>query len=183
MNLLEPSLVGLMKYVQAQAKDGDTTASTLLEECLASLELSKDHVDPPPALVPLVSGETQVDEDEDMAEDDEPSVKKKRVLGSGTPLPTTPPAELPTHAGSASVTPPVADASATGPSAAGTPPLPASAGAEAASEEDIQAVLDQVDAGADWEVAARKKPGRPPRQPVMPHGSLDKFVKVTPAEN
>eukprot|EP00971_Amphidinium_carterae_P215577 4279145-Amphidinium_carterae.1 len=117
-----------------------------------------------------------------MAEDDEPSVKKKRVLGAGTPLPTTPPADLQSHAGSASGATPVADASAACASAAGTPPLPASAGAEAASEEDIQAVLAQVDAGTDWEIAARKKPGRPPRQPVMPHGSLDKFVKVTPVE-
>eukprot|EP00971_Amphidinium_carterae_P279330 5545256-Amphidinium_carterae.1 len=66
-----------------------------------------------------------------MAEDEEPSAKKKRVLGSGTPLPTTPPADLPTQAGSASVPSPVADASATAASAAGTPPVPASAGAEA----------------------------------------------------
>eukprot|EP00971_Amphidinium_carterae_P065331 1294746-Amphidinium_carterae.1 len=182
MNLLEPSLVDLFKYVQGQAKEGDATASTLLEECLASLELSKEKVDPPPPLYPLVSGETQEVEDEEMAEDEEPSAKKKRGMGAGTPLPSTPPADLQSQAGSANGDTPVADASATGPSAAGSPPVPASAGAEAASEEDIQAVLAQVDAGTDWEVAARKKPGRPPRQPVMPHGSLDKFVKVTPAE-
>eukprot|EP00971_Amphidinium_carterae_P325907 6456453-Amphidinium_carterae.1 len=113
MELLEPSLVDLMKYVQTQAKGGDTTASTLLEECLASLELSKDAADPPPALIPLVSGETQVDEDEEMAGDEEPSAKKKRGMGAGTPLPTTPPADLPSQAGSASSGSQAADASAT----------------------------------------------------------------------
>eukprot|EP00971_Amphidinium_carterae_P101817 2015269-Amphidinium_carterae.1 len=59
MSLLEPSLVGMMKYVQGQAREGDATATTILEECLASLELSKDQLDPPPLLVPLASGEAQ----------------------------------------------------------------------------------------------------------------------------
>eukprot|EP00971_Amphidinium_carterae_P217641 4320266-Amphidinium_carterae.1 len=57
MELLEPALVGLMKYVQTRAKGRDLTASTLLEECVASLEVSKEHANPPPALVPLESGE------------------------------------------------------------------------------------------------------------------------------
>eukprot|EP00971_Amphidinium_carterae_P147070 2914194-Amphidinium_carterae.1 len=113
-----------------------------------------------------------------MAESDEPLVKKKRGMGAGTPPTTAPLADLPSHAGSAGGATPVADASATVASAVDAPPMPASAGAEAASEEDIQAVLAQVDAGSDWEAAARKKPGRPPRQPVMPPGSLDKFVKL-----
>eukprot|EP00971_Amphidinium_carterae_P110813 2195040-Amphidinium_carterae.1 len=64
-------------------------------------------------------------------------------MGAGTPLPTTPPSDLPSHAGSASGATPVADASATGTSAAGTTPMAAPAGAEVASEEDIQAVLAQ----------------------------------------
>eukprot|EP00971_Amphidinium_carterae_P233226 4629170-Amphidinium_carterae.2 len=50
MELLEPSLIGLMKYVQSKAKGGDLTASTLLEECVAGLEISKEQSNPPPAL-------------------------------------------------------------------------------------------------------------------------------------
>eukprot|EP00971_Amphidinium_carterae_P174883 3466370-Amphidinium_carterae.2 len=182
MNLLEPSLVGLMKYVQAHAKDGDATASTLLEECLASLEHSKEQASPSPPLEPPVVGATQEAEDEDMT-DDEPSVKKKRILGAGTPSAAPLPVELPSHNGAPGGESRVADASTAAASAAGAPPSPATAGAVAASEADIQEVLDQVDAGADWEVAAKKRPGRPPKQPVMPHGAMDKFVKVTPGDS
>eukprot|EP00971_Amphidinium_carterae_P135604 2686667-Amphidinium_carterae.1 len=116
-----------------------------------------------------------------MAADDEPSAKKKRGMGAGTPLPATPPSALPSQAGSANSAPQVADVSAATESAAGSPPSPAAAGAVAASEEDVQAVLALVDAGTDWESAAKRKAGRPPRPSVMPHGALDKFVTVTPA--
>eukprot|EP00971_Amphidinium_carterae_P165898 3288431-Amphidinium_carterae.1 len=64
MELLEPSLVGLMKYVQSRAKGGDLMASTLLEECVAGLEVSKDLANPPPALLPLGSEEPQGDADD-----------------------------------------------------------------------------------------------------------------------
>eukprot|EP00971_Amphidinium_carterae_P234246 4648234-Amphidinium_carterae.1 len=71
MELLEPSLIGLMKYVQSMAKG--LTASTLLEECVAGLEISKDHANPPPALLPLGSEEPQEqpgqESDEDMVGD------------------------------------------------------------------------------------------------------------------
>eukprot|EP00971_Amphidinium_carterae_P214811 4262657-Amphidinium_carterae.1 len=50
--LLEPSLVSMMKYVQEKASGGDLMASTLLEECVAGLEQSKDEVNPPPPLEP-----------------------------------------------------------------------------------------------------------------------------------
>eukprot|EP00971_Amphidinium_carterae_P212830 4224048-Amphidinium_carterae.1 len=169
-----------MKYVQAQAKDGDATASTLLEECLASLELSKDQVTPPPALIPLVSGETQGDEDEEMAEDDEPSAKKKRGMGAGTPLPQTPPVSLSAQPGAASGAAQAEDATVASVGDVGTTPEAVTAGAVAATEEEIQAVLAQVEAGADWESASKRKAGRPPKPAVMPHGALDKFVTVTP---
>eukprot|EP00971_Amphidinium_carterae_P150257 2978732-Amphidinium_carterae.1 len=116
-------------------------------------------------------------------EDEEPSAKKKRGLGAGTPLPATPPSPLPSTPTPEVGKSTVADASAASAGAVTPSPLQASAGADAASEEDIQAVLEQVDAGEDWEAAAAKKrPGRPPKQPVMPHGALDKFVKVTPGD-
>eukprot|EP00971_Amphidinium_carterae_P126360 2503355-Amphidinium_carterae.1 len=182
MNLLEPSLVDIFKYVQAHAKDGDTTASTLLEECLASLEQSKDQASPPPPLEPPVVGTTREVDDEDMT-DDEPSVKKKRVMGAGTPSAAPLPVELPSHSGPPGGEAQATDASSATASTAGAPPSPATAGAVAASEADIAEVLAQVDAGADWEAAAKKKPGRPPKQPVMPHGAMDKFVKVTPGES
>eukprot|EP00971_Amphidinium_carterae_P166677 3302951-Amphidinium_carterae.1 len=142
MELLKPSLVGLMKYVQSQAKGGDLTASTLLEECVASLELSKDKANPPPALLPLESGDSQGDADEDMVGDEEPSAKKPRGMGSGTPPLPAAPTELPSQAAASTGTPPPADGSA-GEAASSSSPTPAAAEAAAVSEEDIQAVLAQ----------------------------------------
>eukprot|EP00971_Amphidinium_carterae_P143043 2833960-Amphidinium_carterae.1 len=80
-----------MKYVQTRAKGGDLTASTLLEECVASLEVSKDKASPPPELLPLAPEEAKGDADEDIVGDEEPSAKKARGMGSGTPsAPATP---------------------------------------------------------------------------------------------
>eukprot|EP00971_Amphidinium_carterae_P046776 921668-Amphidinium_carterae.1 len=179
MELLEPSLVGLMKYVQGQATGGDMMASTILEECVASLELSKDKANPPPSLIPLAAGAAQEEEDEEMAGDEEPSAKKKRGMGAGTPIPSTPPADLPTQAGATSVSPCPADGAASGEAASGSAPTPAAAGAAAVLEEDIQAVLASVEAGEEWATAAKKKAGRPPKPPVMQPGALDKYVAVT----
>eukprot|EP00971_Amphidinium_carterae_P102571 2030406-Amphidinium_carterae.1 len=87
MELLEPSLVNMMQYVKAQAQAGDLTASTVLEECVASLEVSKEADCIPPEPLPLVSEETKAagDQDEDMVGDQEPSQKKPRGMGAGTP--------------------------------------------------------------------------------------------------
>eukprot|EP00971_Amphidinium_carterae_P065804 1303816-Amphidinium_carterae.1 len=72
-------------------------------------------------------------------------------MGAGTPLPVTPPADLAPQPGSASGTQMAVDASAASVDNAGIPPVPAAAGAAAATEEEIQAVLAQVEAGTDWE--------------------------------
>eukprot|EP00971_Amphidinium_carterae_P152489 3021944-Amphidinium_carterae.1 len=100
-------------------------------------------------------------------------------MGAGTPLPVTPPVGLAPQPGSASGTQTAEDASAASVGDVGTTPEPAVAGAAAATEEEIQAVLAQVEAGADWESASKRKAGRPPKPAVMPHGALDKFVTVT----
>eukprot|EP00971_Amphidinium_carterae_P263694 5231613-Amphidinium_carterae.1 len=128
--------------------------------------------------MPLESGDSPGDADEDMVGDEEPSAKKPRGMGSGTPPASPPTAELPSQAAAESGTPPPADGSA-GEAACGSAPSPAAAEAAAVTEEDIQAVLAQVDSGADWESAAKRK-GRPPKAAVMPHGALDKYV-VSPS--
>eukprot|EP00971_Amphidinium_carterae_P139367 2761838-Amphidinium_carterae.1 len=74
-----------MQYVKSQAQAGDMTASTVLEECVASLEVSKEAESTPPEPLPIVSEETKVDADEDMIGDQEPSQKKPRGMGAGTP--------------------------------------------------------------------------------------------------
>eukprot|EP00971_Amphidinium_carterae_P054196 1067396-Amphidinium_carterae.1 len=80
MALLEPSLVSMMQYVQSKAKSGDLDASTVLEECVASLEVSKEAESTPPEPLPLVSEEATGDADEDMV-GEEPSQKKPRGMG------------------------------------------------------------------------------------------------------
>eukprot|EP00971_Amphidinium_carterae_P225904 4480288-Amphidinium_carterae.1 len=74
-----------MQYVQSKAKSGDLDASTVLEECVASLEVSKEAESLPSAPLPIVSEETMADADEDMTGDQEPSQKKPRGMGAGTP--------------------------------------------------------------------------------------------------
>eukprot|EP00971_Amphidinium_carterae_P187548 3722280-Amphidinium_carterae.1 len=85
MELLEPSLVNMMQYVKSQAQAGDLIASTLLEECVASLEVSKEAASLPSAPLPIVSEEAMADADEDMTGEQEPSQKKPRGMGAGTP--------------------------------------------------------------------------------------------------
>eukprot|EP00971_Amphidinium_carterae_P135255 2680516-Amphidinium_carterae.1 len=113
-----------------------------------------------------------------MAADEEPSAKKPRGMGAGTPSQTAPPAELSSQPAATVMNRQVEETPTTMAREATSPPSPATAGAAAATEEEIQAVLDQVEAGADWETASKRK-GRPPKAPVMPHGALDKFVTVT----
>eukprot|EP00971_Amphidinium_carterae_P207136 4109501-Amphidinium_carterae.1 len=74
-----------MKYVQERATGGDLTASTLLEECVASLEQSKEQLNPPPPLIPAGQAALAEDKDEEMEEDAEPSAKKKKGMSAGTP--------------------------------------------------------------------------------------------------
>eukprot|EP00971_Amphidinium_carterae_P133591 2645732-Amphidinium_carterae.1 len=46
MSLLEPSVVNLMKFVQAPAKDGNLQATALLQECVADIESSSSAEEP-----------------------------------------------------------------------------------------------------------------------------------------
>eukprot|EP00971_Amphidinium_carterae_P018970 373681-Amphidinium_carterae.1 len=64
-------------------------------------------------------------------------------MGAGTPLPATPPAVLGPQPSSASCMHTEVDASAACVDHAGTPSVAEDAGASAATEEEIQAVLAQ----------------------------------------
>eukprot|EP00971_Amphidinium_carterae_P301970 5999295-Amphidinium_carterae.1 len=94
-----------------------------------------------------------------MVGDEEPSAKKPRGMGSGTPSAPVTPAELPSQASASTGASQPADGSA-GEAASGSSPTPAAAEAAAVSEADIQEVLAQVDPGTDWESAAKRR-GRP----------------------
>eukprot|EP00971_Amphidinium_carterae_P047457 934848-Amphidinium_carterae.1 len=148
-----------MKYVQSQATGGDSTATTLLNECLVNLELTKEKAISAPVPVPLPPGGVKEEQDEDM-EDGEPSAKKKKSMGSGTPASPISPQDLTSPGGEERA--PAGEIAATG--SADVP--------SAAQEEDLQAVLASVDSGEDWSSAARKRAGRPPKPPVMAPGSL-----------
>eukprot|EP00971_Amphidinium_carterae_P123437 2444705-Amphidinium_carterae.1 len=110
-----------------------------------------------------------------MEGDQEPSPKKSRGMGSGTPSVPGTPTEIPSPASPPRSPPRPADASA-GANTDAPPPDPATAEAAAVTEADIEDVLAQVDSGADWESAAKGRRGRPARPAVMPQGALDKYV-------
>eukprot|EP00971_Amphidinium_carterae_P290810 5774810-Amphidinium_carterae.2 len=109
-----------------------------------------------------------------MVGDQEPSPKKSRGMGSGTPSAPATPTVIPSPGSAPSSPPPPADESA-GAAADVPPPDPAAAEAAAVTEADIEEVLAQVDSGADWESAAKRR-GRPAKPAVMPQGALDKYV-------
>eukprot|EP00971_Amphidinium_carterae_P028272 556737-Amphidinium_carterae.2 len=79
MSLLEPSVVNLMKFVQLQSTKGNIEATALLQECVADIE-SSSAVEEPQLVLP------DADAAMDVEEGVEPSAKKKKGMGAGTPL-------------------------------------------------------------------------------------------------